>query len=340
MSTTLTPIITSAGLDAAFNAQHNGLDASIKEIALGDTGWTPDDSATGLKSEKRRIPILGGEQINSKQIHLTAVENGTAQEYWVREVGFYLADGTLLAIWSDANRKLAYKSSEVDLLLSFDLLLSALPINSITIDGTGSFSMPPASESRRGTVRIATEAEVAAGTAGDLAVSPAHVSNLKNQIGLQNDGGIIKDLNGVPLNSLVQYKIYKDTSTNAQEVTEASTPFDISIAIDFTPKYADSLLIVRASGNFRVIRGSVGACGMRIELYDGNTLLNGKFGFLYSGYSNNIHNNPNMLHIDDRGGTTTRHYKLSLLRHTTGNSLSYFPSYGQGSISVEEYYNV
>ena len=172
MSTTLTPIITTAGINAVFNADNDGLKATIKEIALGDTGWTPDNTATKLQSEKRRIPILGGERINSQQIHLTAVEDGTDLEYWVREVGFYLEDGTLIAIWSKANQSLAYKSASIDLLLAFDLLLSALPADSVTIDGSAGFSMPPASNAQRGTIRIATQAEIESGTAEDLAVNP------------------------------------------------------------------------------------------------------------------------------------------------------------------------
>ena len=209
MSTTLTPIITTAGINVVFNADNNGLKATIKEIALGDTGWTPDNAATALKTEKRRVPILGGERISSEQIHLTAVEDGTDLEYWVREVGFYLEDGTLLAIWSKANQSLAYKSASIDLLLAFDLLLSALPADSVTIDGSAGFSMPPASNARRGTIRIATQAEVDTGTAEDIAVNPAQLaastsnSTLMNKV-LAQDGessGLDADLvRGLPAN--------------------------------------------------------------------------------------------------------------------------------------------
>ena len=174
--TTLNPIITADGLAAVFNAESQGLSASIAEVALGDAGWTPDNTATALQNEKRRVPVQGGERVSATQIHITAVEDGTEIEYWVRELGFYLADGTLLAVWStDQQKPLAYKSTGVNLLLSFDLLLSALPDNSVTIDGSAGFSMPPANETRQGIIRIATTAEIAAGTATNTAVTPAQL---------------------------------------------------------------------------------------------------------------------------------------------------------------------
>lgn len=176
MSTTLTPVITSAGLNAVWNAQSTGLEATIAAIALGDGGWVPDNTATALHNEKRRIPVEGA-RVNPTQIHLTGVEDGSL-EYWVREVGFYLADGTLLAIWSDADQALAYKSAGVDLLLAFDLVLSALPAESVTVDGTGGFRLPPATDAKRGLIRIATELEARDGTACDVAVTPAQLGTI------------------------------------------------------------------------------------------------------------------------------------------------------------------
>ncbi len=179
MNTTLTPVITSAGLNAIWNAQHDGLEATIAEIALGEAGWTPDNSATALKDEKRRIPVAGA-RVNETQIHLTGVEDGTA-EYWVREVGFYLADGILLAIWSAAEQALAYKSAGVDLLLAFDLVLTALPADSVTVDGSAGYMLPPATDSKRGLIRIATADEARGGKATDVAVNPAQVKQIADR---------------------------------------------------------------------------------------------------------------------------------------------------------------
>ncbi|MEW7980281.1 MAG: phage tail protein [Candidatus Sedimenticola endophacoides] len=167
MSNTLIPVITQVGLQAVFNASNSGLQAEITEIALGDQGWQPDSAATGLRNERRRIQISNGERIAPTQIHITAVEDGTQLEYWVREVGFYLADGSLLAIWSHETQALAYKAAGVDLLLAFDMALAALPAESVTVVGTGGVSLPPATTVKLGVMRFATTTEAKAGTIHD-----------------------------------------------------------------------------------------------------------------------------------------------------------------------------
>jgi hypothetical protein len=175
MSTTLIPVITQAGLQAVFNATNSGLQADITHIALGDRGWLPDNTATALKNERRRIPVSNGERITPTQIHITAIEDGVELEYWVREVGFYLSDGTLLAIWSHDTQALAYKAGGVDLLLAFDMALAALPADSVNVVGTGGVNLPPATTEKLGVMRFATTAEVIAATVDNEAVTPLGV---------------------------------------------------------------------------------------------------------------------------------------------------------------------
>lgn len=136
MSTPLQPVITQAGLAAIFRATNDGLSAQITHIALGSAGYTPVQTQTALRSKKGTYPISDGQKLSSTQLHLTAVADDAA-EYWVREVGFLLADGTLLAVWSDPVQALAYKSPNAELLLAYDLSLAALPANSVTINSTG-----------------------------------------------------------------------------------------------------------------------------------------------------------------------------------------------------------
>ncbi|HCE1515536.1 TPA: phage tail protein [Vibrio parahaemolyticus] len=135
MSKALIPVITTRGLAAVFNAPNTGLSAEITHIALGDHGRTPSKNEVGLVNERMRIAIADGERIDDHQIHLTGLADGDT-EFWVREIGFILKDGTMLAVWSDTD-PLAYKSSEVPLLLAFDLVLAALPANSVNVIGTG-----------------------------------------------------------------------------------------------------------------------------------------------------------------------------------------------------------
>jgi hypothetical protein len=136
MSTPLQPVITQAGLAAIFRATNDGLAAQITHIVLGSTGYTPVQTQTALRSKKGTYPISDGQKLSSTQLHLTAVADDAA-DYWVREVGFLLSDGTLLAVWSDPTQALAYKSPNAQLLLAYDLSLAALPADSVTITSTG-----------------------------------------------------------------------------------------------------------------------------------------------------------------------------------------------------------
>lgn len=132
MSTPLQPVITKAGLAAILRADNTGIAAQITHIALGSTGYTPDDGQKSLVNQVAKYPISGGERLSSTLLHLTALADGT-RAFWVREVGFLLSDGTLLAVWSHPTEALTYKSANTDVLLAYDLSLAALPANSVTI---------------------------------------------------------------------------------------------------------------------------------------------------------------------------------------------------------------
>lgn len=135
MSTPLQPLITKAGLAAIWNATKTGLAAEISHIGLGSSGYTPNVEQTALRNQVAKYPISGGEQLSSTLIHLTAIADD-AKAFWVREIGFFLSDGTLLAVWSDANTPLTYKAGGDELLLAYDLSLQALPADSVTINST------------------------------------------------------------------------------------------------------------------------------------------------------------------------------------------------------------
>ena len=140
--TQLTPTITAAGIKALFAAHHQGLEAKITHLALGDAGYVikVNDNGTTtqstLKGEKERVAIQDGRKSASETISVSAVVESTAQ-YWVREIAFYLEDGTLFALWSDAETAIAWKSKNVPLLLSFELTLSAVPAESLVVQGSG-----------------------------------------------------------------------------------------------------------------------------------------------------------------------------------------------------------
>jgi len=133
MSEPITPVITDAGLQACFNAANDGLQCVISHIAFGDGQWTPDQTATALASEQQRIPVAEGAAINDKQIRVVGLVDDGGVEYWINEIGFFLDDGTLLAIWADPEKPIAWKSRAVDVYPAFDLVLETLPPDSVTV---------------------------------------------------------------------------------------------------------------------------------------------------------------------------------------------------------------
>lgn len=135
MSAGLQPVITKAGLAAILKATTTGLSAEISHIALGGQAYTPSAEQKTLRNEVARFPISSGEKLSSTLLHLTAVAYSTTG-YWVKEIGIFLKDGTLLAVWSHPTEPLAYKAANIDLLLAYDLSLAALPADSVTITST------------------------------------------------------------------------------------------------------------------------------------------------------------------------------------------------------------
>ncbi len=136
MSTPLQPVILESGLAAIWRASNDGVAAQITHIALGDAGYVPFQSQVGMRSERVRYPVADGSRVSPRKIHLTALADGDA-EFWVREVAFMLSDGTVFAVWSHPTTALAYKAANVDLLLAYDLELTAVPAGSVVVESTG-----------------------------------------------------------------------------------------------------------------------------------------------------------------------------------------------------------
>ncbi|ULL06029.1 phage tail protein [Pseudomonas putida] len=132
MSTPLQPQITETGLGAIFQKDGTGFSAQITHIAVGTEGYTPSYKQKTLHNQVAKVPIAGGEKLSSTLLHLTALIDGDSA-FWVRELGFFLADGTLLAVWSHPTTPLTYKAKNSDLLLAYDVSLAALPEDSVTI---------------------------------------------------------------------------------------------------------------------------------------------------------------------------------------------------------------
>ncbi|MCA1492690.1 phage tail protein [Ensifer sp. NBAIM29] len=128
----LVPVLTRAGMRAVFRADSEGLQAKVSHIAFGDSGYAPTGEETGLKSEKARVPIAGGSWVGDFTIHMTALLDA-GPSFWIKECGMFLDDGTLLAVWSDTDTPLAFKTDGVPIVTAFDLTLEALPKSAVTV---------------------------------------------------------------------------------------------------------------------------------------------------------------------------------------------------------------
>ncbi|KKE83080.1 phage tail protein [Pseudoalteromonas luteoviolacea] len=146
MSTILQPVITSAGLAAVFRAQQSGFKAKITKIGIGSGVHQVDENTTNLKAERYRLDIDCAEYDEAnKQLHLTVRDDSKVADdgFFVNEVGFYTEEEVngqirhvLFAVYSAAD-PIAYKSNDIDLLLAFDLTLTGVPGDAITIIDKG-----------------------------------------------------------------------------------------------------------------------------------------------------------------------------------------------------------
>lgn len=135
----LKPKITNAGLGAVFNETNNGLEAWISHVAFGDgagNSYAPTGTETQLKREKVRVAIGGGGREAPTQILVQGVLD-EGPEFWVREVGFFLNDGTLLAVWSEPGTLLIHKTDGVPFVFAYGLALKGVPANSVNVQISG-----------------------------------------------------------------------------------------------------------------------------------------------------------------------------------------------------------
>lgn len=141
MSAALEPVLTTVGLGRLANAQGTGLQAVISQIAVGRgtlvggvyKGYAPAKTATALKGEMIRLPILSGSRLDPAGFTVLSVLPASPGEYPINEIGIYLSDGTLLALWSDPVDPLSFKSKLADVEIGFDLLLDAIPTELLAI---------------------------------------------------------------------------------------------------------------------------------------------------------------------------------------------------------------
>lgn len=123
---------TDAGLAELVSAKNQGIQGRINKIAAGSRSYTPLPNQQALLQKEQEVEILDFEELSPTQLRMGTVFAGT-KEYEVREIGFYLESGTLLAVYSIPNEMLTYKSANSSWVQKFTLDISPLPSGSVTV---------------------------------------------------------------------------------------------------------------------------------------------------------------------------------------------------------------
>ncbi|PZT08636.1 hypothetical protein A7X89_07140 [Stenotrophomonas maltophilia] len=161
--------ITNAGRAKLVNDSNTGTNTVlICQIGLTSTGFTPTASMTQLPGEIKRMTSFGGESVAADTIHVTLQDSGT-DKYPLRGFGLYLADGTLFAVYGQAEA-IMEKASVSTLLLSADVVFADIDTAQIKF-GSTQFLNPPATESVAGVVELADGPETIAGADAVRAVT-------------------------------------------------------------------------------------------------------------------------------------------------------------------------
>lgn len=177
-------MITAAGLSALIDRQN-----AIRIAALGvsQAAFIMAPTITALPGEFKRIEAVSGQATSDTVIHMTAQDVST-DIYDLRGMGLYLDDGTLFAVYSQAE-PLFSKVSIAFFLLAMDIAFENGNAGDISFGDT-SFLMPPASETIKGVAEIATPDEAATGTDHDRIITPLTLKQVIDAFGLKVDGDL------------------------------------------------------------------------------------------------------------------------------------------------------
>ncbi|HID9422489.1 TPA: tail fiber protein [Stenotrophomonas maltophilia] len=161
--------ITNAGRAKLVNGTNTGTNTVlISHIGLTATAFTPTAAMTQLPGEFKRMTSFGGDAVAADTIHVTLQDSGT-DKYQLRGFGLYLADGTLFAVYGQADA-IMEKANISTLLLSADVVLADIDTAQIKF-GSTQFLNPPATESVAGVVELADGPETIAGADAVRAVT-------------------------------------------------------------------------------------------------------------------------------------------------------------------------
>lgn len=166
----LTLTITKAGMDRFTAAQlGEDIDLSISSVGLTDTAFVVAPTLTALPGQFRKVTTISGDQVGDNIVHMTIRDDADAT-YSVRGFGLYLADGTLFAVYGQADR-IFTKAAPATFYAAIDIVFPTGDIGDLRFGDTN-FLNPPATTLVKGVVRLATVEEGDAGTSAACALTP------------------------------------------------------------------------------------------------------------------------------------------------------------------------
>lgn len=169
-------ILTNAGKAAIVAANNTGTNpVTINRVGVGSASWTPTAAATALNTEIKKITAIGGAAVANDTIHVTASDT-SSDVYIVKEIGLFLTDGTLLAVYSQSTAIIT-KGADTVALIAADLVITGLPAGSVTV-GDVTFDYPQATESVKGVAEIATTSEAQNGADDTRIITPKKLQDV------------------------------------------------------------------------------------------------------------------------------------------------------------------
>lgn len=169
-------VITTAGRAALINAAQTGTaSVEITQIGVGTGKYTASETQTGLVSEIKRIDIIEGAATSDSAIHV-ALRDISEESYNVYEIGIFLADGTLFAVYSQTS-VIATKTSTAELVLTLDASFVDVDVSSVTFGDVG-YSVVAATTDMPGIVELATAEEAQAKIDARRVLTPATGASL------------------------------------------------------------------------------------------------------------------------------------------------------------------
>lgn len=225
MSAIYFAIPTDAGQAKIANAIALGIPLKITHMAVGDGNGqpvTPNAAQTALIRENRRAPLntLFQDPLNQAQLVAEQIIPEDVGNWWIREIGLFSEDGTLIAV---ANCPDTYKpllssgagrtqvirivlivsdTSAVELKIDPSVVLATRKyVDDVMAAHKLSRDHPDASETAKGFTRLATQEQVDAVTADDVVVTP---KKLTQHYKRKNILGPVSQTAGIPTGAIIE----------------------------------------------------------------------------------------------------------------------------------------